>query len=183
MAITPQERELVTIGIAVASGCKACLWQNKAGARELHASDKDIDDAISTAIRIREAATNSVENFVSSGFAETVKPEPHLRRHDNQRIEVLVSVGAAFAVNCVANLKDQIENAKAIGISEGDLHAVVSLSAFMKAMAASHVERLMDADEIQYDSVTLAEYGTPFGPQRCAWAELCKSDTAMETDW
>lgn len=180
MAITPQERELVIIGIAVASGCKASLRQNKLVAHQLHVTDKDIDDTIATAIRIRQAATSSIENFVSSDFSETAKPKSYPRRHDNQRIEVLVSVGAAFAVNCVANLKDQIENAKAIGISEDDLHAVVSLSAFMKAMAASHVERMMDPDEFQDDSDTLAEYGTPFGPQRCAWAELCKSDAALD---
>jgi AhpD family alkylhydroperoxidase len=179
MAITPQERELIIIGTAIAAGCKGCLRENALAAQQLHVTAKDVDDTISTAIRIRQAATNGIEKFVSSGFTESAASKPHPRNSDNQRIQALVSVGAAFAINCVTSLKEQIDNAKTIGISEDDINAVVSLSAFMKANAASHVERLMSPYEVEDDTNMLAEYGTPFGPERCAWAEVCKSDKPL----
>ncbi|MDH3511770.1 MAG: hypothetical protein OER85_13030 [Gammaproteobacteria bacterium] len=180
MAITPQERELVIIGISVASGCKGTLQESATVARQLHVPQKDIDDSISTAIRMREAATHSIAHFVSEGFAETGEPKLQPVDDDHQRIEALVSIGAAFAVNCVANLREQIANAKTLGIPEDDLNAVVSLSAYMKVMAASHVERLMNPDEIADETDTLAEYGTPFGPERCAWAPFCRSNKAKD---
>ena len=179
MAITPQERELIIIGTAIAAGCKGCLRENALAAQLLHVNGKDIEDTISTAIRIRQAATNSIENFISSGFTESAESNPHPRDSDNQRIQALVSVGAAFAINCVTSLKEQVASAKTIGISEDDINAVVSLSAFMKANAASHVERLMSPNEVEDDTDMLAAYGTPFGPERCAWAEVCRSDNPL----
>jgi AhpD family alkylhydroperoxidase len=179
MAITPQERELIIIGTAIAAGCKGCLRENTLAAQQLHVAGKDIDDTISTAIRIRQAATNGIENFISSGFTESAESKLHPLDQDNQRIQALVSVGAAFAINCVTTLKEQITSAKTIGISEDDINAVVSLSAFMKANAASHVERLMSPNEVEDDTDMLAAYGTPFGPERCAWAEVCKSDNPL----
>ena len=178
MAITPQERELVIIGIAVASGCKSSLRESMTVARQLHVPDKDIDDTIGTAIRIRQAATDSMENFVSAGLTETRESKPHAGSNDDQRIETLVSVGAAFAVNCVANLREQLAIAKTADISDDDLKAVASLSAFMKVTASSHVERLINPDGLDDETDTLADYGTPFGPERCAWAPFCRSTKA-----
>lgn len=177
MAITPQERELVIIGVSVASGSKGNLRESVTVAHQLHVPDEDIDNIISTAIRIRQAATDSMENFVSAGFVETAEPETSAA-DDLQRVQALVSVGAAFAVNCVASLSEHVTRAKAIGVPEADLDAVVSLTAYMKAMAASHVERFMNPDGVEDETDTLAEYGTPFGPERCAWAGFCRSKQA-----
>jgi alkylhydroperoxidase/carboxymuconolactone decarboxylase family protein YurZ len=177
MAITPQERELVIIGVSVASGSKGNLRESVMVAHQLHVPDEAIEDTISNALRIRRTATESMENFVSAGFAEQTESESGA--DDLQRIQALVSVGAAFAVNCVASLDDEVAKAKVIGIPEEDLDAVVSLTAFMKAMAASHVERFMNPDGVEDESDTMAEYGTPFGPDRCAWAGFCRSKKAQ----
>lgn len=182
MSITPQERELVIIGTAVACGCKTCIRQNMLVANQLHVTDKDIADAIAVAIDIRRRATNNIENFVSSGFVNSTEPEQMSAQNCSRRINALVSVGAAFAVNCVSSLEKQITTAREIGIEEEDLDTVVGLSSFIKAMAASHVERLMTPDEFEDGTDMLAEYGTPFGPERCAWVELCKSDAAAYRD-
>ncbi len=184
MPITPQERELVIIGAAVASGCKPCIRRDMLVANQLHVSDKDISDTIAVAIDIRQRATDSVKDFVSSGLVDSMEPEPVSAGHQNPRNRALVSVSAAFAVNCVSGVKKQIAAAREIGIDTADLHAVVSLSSFIKAMAISHVERLMSpvGIEDEDESNTLAEYGTPFGPERCAWAEVCKSEAAAYRD-
>ena len=181
MSITPQERELVIIGAAVASGCKACIRQDMLLANQLHVADTDITDAIAVAIDIRRCATNEIENFVSSGLVDSIKPKQSSAGLRSPRNKALVSISAAFAVNCVSSLKEQIAAAKAAGIDEKELDAVISLSSFIKAMATSHVERMMAPDEIEDDSDTMAEYGTPFGPERCAWTEVCKSEAAQSS--
>jgi alkylhydroperoxidase/carboxymuconolactone decarboxylase family protein YurZ len=178
MSITPQERELVIIGTAVACGCKTCIRQNMLVAKQLHVADKDIAEAIAVAIDIRRHAANDMEDFVSSGLVDSTEPEPMSARDDNQRLIALVSVGAAFAVNCVSSLSKQVTTARAVGIDDKDLNTVVGLSSFIKAMAASHVERLMSPDEFEDNTDMLAQYATPFGPERCAWTEVCKSNAA-----
>jgi len=182
MSITPQERELIIIGAAIASGCKACIRQDMLVANQLHVTEKDISDAIAIAIDVRRCATDSIENFISSGLVDLMEPEQSSVRHQSPRNTALVSVGAAFAVNCVSSLKKQVAAAREIGIGEEDLDAVVSLSSFVKAMAVSHVERLMNPNEFMDDSDTLAEYGTPFGPERCAWAEVCRFEAERQAN-
>jgi len=177
MSITPQERELVIIGIAVACGCKTCLRSNMNAARQLHATDKDVADVMSLAINIRRSATDEIEHFVLSDLTETSESERNPVQQKNQRMEALVSVGTAFAINCASSLKEHMATAEAIGIDTEDIREVVRLSEFMKTVAASQVEQIMCPDELEDNTDTLAEYMTPFGPEHCAWAGLCKPMT------
>jgi len=175
MSITPQEKELVTIGIAIASGCKASLRGTMITAHQLHVTDQDIADVVGIAIKIRRSATDDIEQFLLSGLTETSAPEGNFVKQENQRIGTLVCVAAAFAVNCTSRLKKHVAIAEAIGIEADDLLEVIHLSGYMKTLAASHVEQVMCPDEVADETNTLAEYTTPFGPEHCAWASHCKS--------
>ncbi len=59
-----------------------------------------------------------------------------------RRLEELVSIGAAFGVNCVSNLEEHLATAEAVGISHEDIVKVIRLAAYIKKRAAAHVERL-----------------------------------------
>jgi len=179
MSITPQERELVTIGIAIACGCKTCLRQDMLLARGLHVTDKDIANTIKIAINVRHSSTDNVEKFISSDFTETAEAEPNFVQNENKRLEILVFVGTAFAVNCASSLKKYLASAKAIGIMDEELREVVGLAAFMKTIAASHVEQIMCPDEFDDKTYALADYSMPFGPEHCAWAGHCKPMTKL----
>ena len=63
------------------------------------------------------------------------------------RIEVLVSVGATFAVNCTSSLEHSLAAAEAAGVTEHDMMQVVKLAAFIKHKAALHVERRVGMTE------------------------------------
>jgi len=63
------------------------------------------------------------------------------------RARELVSVGAAFAVNCVTTLERHLAAAKAVGISQEEITTIVQLAAFIKGKAASHVEHLVGVVE------------------------------------
>ncbi len=57
------------------------------------------------------------------------------------RVRELVSVGAAFGVNCTSNLKEHLVAAETVGISQEEVAEIAKLAAFIKERAASHVER------------------------------------------
>ncbi len=175
MSITPQEKELVTIGVAVACGCKTCLRGDIIAARQLHVTDKDIADVARIAIDIRRSATDDVERFILSALAKTPTPEGDVVQPENQRTGALVSVGAAFAVNHAESLRQHVAAAETIGIETEDLHEVVRLAAHMKTVSASQVEQAMCPDECDDETDTLTEYVTPFGPEHCAWSALCRA--------
>ena len=101
MPITPQERELVIIGAAVACGCKACLRQDMLVANQLHVSDAEISDTIAIAIDVRRCATNSIENFISSGLVDSMETGQSSVQQQSPRKAALVSVGAAMHGPCV----------------------------------------------------------------------------------
>ena len=180
MSITPQERELVTIAVAVACGCKTCLRENMLVARALHVTDEDVADAIKTAANVRRSTTDAVEQYILSDFAETAEPEPDFSQHDNPRIQALVSVGSAFAVNCASSLKKYVATAKTLDITAEDLQEVVGLSAYMKTVAASHVEQVMCPEECEDETNTLTDYTMPFGPEHCAWVGHCRLMTQLQ---
>jgi len=63
--------------------------------------------------------------------------EPHIGR-----IEVLISIGVSFGVNCSSSFKNFRDNAGSYGVTEGELEEVVRLALLIKGKAAHHVERL-----------------------------------------
>jgi AhpD family alkylhydroperoxidase len=178
MGITPQERELVAIGIAVASGCRPCVDTAILAAREDGANPDDIANSISVASDVRRAATSIIEDFaLRRNGVETAQTEPDPVPGNSERIDELVSVGASFALNCVPSMQKHVDNASAIGISREEIMEIVKLGVYLKDMAASHVEHLVSAQDTEDETNTLAEYHEPFDAtshELCAWSNLCR---------
>lgn len=179
MGITPQERELVAIGIAVASGCRPCAHNAVLAARELGASQEDIAASISIASNVCRASTNVIEAYaLRCDDAEVPVTEPDPVPGNSDRVEELVSVGASFALNCVPSMNKHVGNASAIGISRDEIMEIVKLGVFIKDMAATHVEHLVSLHDADDETNTLAEYHEPFDSsshELCAWSHLCRS--------
>lgn len=178
MGITPQERELVAIGIAVASGCRPCVDTAILAAREDGATPDDIAASISVASNVRRSATSIIESFaLRRNGAKVEETVPIPASGNGERIDELVSLGASFALNCVPSMKKHVESATAIGISQGEIMEVVRLGVYLKDMAASHVEHLVSVQDTEDESNTLAEYHEPFDDSShdlCAWSNLCR---------
>jgi AhpD family alkylhydroperoxidase len=143
MALTLMEKELVAVGTSVAAGCKPCTDYHLREVRKTEASDAEIRQAIEQAARVRRDATeimegHGLEQIRASGEAGGGSAE------ETSRIEELVSVGAAFAVNCTSGLEKHLKTCRRVGIAEEEIQEVVGMAAFIKRMAASHVEKLVD---------------------------------------
>ncbi|MDF2765460.1 MAG: hypothetical protein K0S81_2454 [Rhodospirillales bacterium] len=147
MGITPKEKELAAVGIAVATGCKPCTDFHVKKVRESGASDTEIRQAMTDAVSVRRSATDTMEDY---GFARLGGNNPTNGRQDGDttdRVRELVCIGAAFGVNCVSSLKTHLKAAERVGISHEDIGAIIKLSAFIKGKAASHVEHLAESLE------------------------------------
>ena len=147
MAITVREKELAAVGISVASGCKPCTNYHLKSAREAGASDEEIKLAVAGALSVRKSATDCMK---AHALARLGQEGSHSHAHGPgsvNRVGELVSVGAAFGVNCTSNLMEHLAAAETVGISQEEVAEIVKLAEFIKERAASHVERLVRSPE------------------------------------
>ncbi len=160
--MTLKEKELVAVAISVVAGCKPCTDYHLKAVRKAKATEIEIQRAIADAISVRASAQQVMESY---GLGELDVAHGVNERSDGKtrRLTELVSVGAAFAVNCTTNLAKHRAVAATIGITDDELQAVVRLARLIKAKAASHVEKIVKTgNEIQQVQ-----------PQRQAAAGIC----------
>ncbi|MDH3413205.1 MAG: carboxymuconolactone decarboxylase family protein [Gammaproteobacteria bacterium] len=145
MPVTKLEKELAAIGISVAAGCKPCTNYHLKAARKAGASGQEITQAVSQAFVVRKSATAIMEEFALARLNAIQSPvNTRNSASETDRIRELVSVGAAFAVNCVSSLEHHLARARSVGVTEEEIAEIVELAAFIKQRASSHVERLFE---------------------------------------
>ena len=147
MSMHPKEKELVAIGISVATGCRPCTDHHVKVARKARASDDEIKQAMDDALIVRRRAADIMEVYATAHLGENLETIDPGLAGEPSRIRVIVAVGAAFAVNCVATLEHYLAAADRAGISQDDLFETIELAKFIKAKAASHVDRLIGPSE------------------------------------
>lgn len=143
MAITAKEKELAAVGISVASGCKPCTNYHVEAVREAGASDEEIKQAVAYALSVRKSATDFMKAHALARLDQEGSRSHTDGPGSTNRVRELVSVGAAFGVNCTSNLKEHLAAAETVGITQEEVAEITKLAAFIKERAASHVERLV----------------------------------------
>jgi len=147
MSLTPKEKELVSVGASLAAGCRLCANHHFRVVRKAGASDEEIEQAMNDAIAVRDSAKKIMETH---GFKL-------LRRKDRgsttdavvyvientTRIRELVSIAAAFSVNCESNTEAHIAAAHDLGVSDDDIESAVDTARFIKGKADSYCCKLI----------------------------------------
>lgn len=147
MTITTKEKELTAVGISVATGCKPCTDYHVNAVRKAGAADHEIEQAVADAVAVRRAATTIMSHHARAHLGEAWPETASKPTAPTSRIRVLVSIGAAFGVNCVSSLKEHLAEAEAVGISEDEVARIVKLAMYIRKRAVSHVERLVGMAE------------------------------------
>ncbi len=142
MAITAKERELVAVGISVATGCKPCTNYHVKKARIEGADNVEISDAIAEAIHIRHRATDTIKAHALGRVYIATRNNITENIGKSTRINELLAIGTAFAVNCVTTLRQHLEVAKNNGITPGEIRDIIKLGMFIKKKAAMHAEKV-----------------------------------------
>lgn len=147
MAISVKEKELTAVAISVVTGCKPCTDYHIKAVRKAGASDDEIRQAVADALSVRQSATAIMERYALAYLGESKQQSNTNRVEETDRLRALVSIGAAFGVNCVSTFEQHLAKANAVGISHEDIAKVTRLAAYIKKRAASHVERLVGMAE------------------------------------
>jgi AhpD family alkylhydroperoxidase len=147
MALTLKEKELVAVGSSVAAGCRPCTNYHVREVRKADASDPEIRRAIEIAVSVRREATEAMEAHGLRHLGARNDLHDSGGSGPATRIDKLVSIGAAFGVNCTSSLERYLKAGQLTGIAEEEIREVVTLGAFIKKMAASHVEKLVGVEE------------------------------------
>ncbi len=158
MPLNAIERELAAVGISVASGCKPCTDYHVKAVRKAGASEEDIKKAISDALTVRVTATNIIRSHALVRLGQENQRHIPANSPDTNRITELVSMGAAFGVNCASSLKEHLAAAESVGISPEEIDELMKLAAFIKDRAASHVERLVGMRDAEDAAKVAAQY-------------------------
>lgn len=143
MSLTIKEKELVNIGASVATGCKPCTDYHFKKVRDAGASDEEIKQAISDAMLVRDSAKEIMESHGLKHLGISKEDFESSRIEGTKRIKELVSVAAAFAVNCTTNLKKHIAAARTVDITEEEIESVLDAALFIKGEAAHYVDQIV----------------------------------------
>ena len=142
MTITTIEKELAAVAISVAAGCRPCFNYHFKEARKAGASDKEISLAASMGTHVRRSSADVMADFAESHFNTSGQDGVQSYEIDGNREQVLIAMGAAFAVNCVTSLEKYFTVAKDLATPKEDIETILELSKMIKGRATHHVERL-----------------------------------------
>jgi len=145
MPLNTKEKELVAVGASVAAGCKPCTSYHFKKVRDAGmSSDDEIIEAISDAMCVRNSAKEIMEAHGLEQLGIRKSGDDCGCGEKTTRIKELVSMAAAFAVNCTSNLGEHITAARSVGISDDEIGSVLDVTLFVKEKAASHVNRIAE---------------------------------------
>ncbi|MFQ5629906.1 MAG: carboxymuconolactone decarboxylase family protein [bacterium] len=139
---TQAEKELVYIGASVAAGCKPCTSYHVKKAREAGATDEEIEQATSVAIGVRVSAANVMAEHGQKLLGAAAGQDAKENGENTSRITELISIAAAFAVNCTSSLEKHLAAGRTVGITDDEIKSVLKGALFIKGKAASHVDRI-----------------------------------------
>ncbi len=142
MSLSFKEKELVNIGASVATGCKPCTDYHFKKVRESSATDEEIKRAISDAVAVRDVAREIIASHGLKHLGVVSEEEKGPCAGPTTRIKELVSVGAAFAVNCTTCLGRHIAVSRTVGITDDEIDSVLDAALFIKGEAAHYVGRI-----------------------------------------
>ncbi len=135
--LSDKDRELISIGASIATGCQPCTNFHLHAARIAGASEADIRQAVQDALSVCRHATD-VMTQVAAQHAVVSVADTH--RPENPLISELVSISAAWAVNSVADLEPHVATAQRLGATEGQILTAIKIAEAVKRTAERKVE-------------------------------------------
>ncbi len=134
--LSDKDQELIAVGASIAAGCRPCTTYHFRAARIAGANQQEIHQAVEDALSVRNSATQIMTwlGREPSGNA----PTPESSGGETQTlVRELVSVGAAFAVNCTTNLERHLAAARQQGATDGQLLTALKIAGAVKSTAES----------------------------------------------
>ncbi len=174
MSLSEKEKGLAGVGISVAAGCKPCTNYHVKATRKSGASDKEIRRAVEIAVAIRHRAADIMAAHALGQLGEAAA-EPGAEMTAPSRIDRLVAIGSAFAVNCPATLKAHLAAGGKFGLTQGEAEEIARQATFIRGKAIFHVGKLipLGGDARQSSQCEYEQKNAPPAPRKAAGGRGC----------
>ena len=165
MSLNFREKELVAVSASVSASCYPCTSYHIKKARKAGVSDEEIEQAISDALSVCDSAKKIIEALGLKHLGISTKADEYGCCENTARMKELVSIAAAFAVNCMSNLEKHLTLARNMGIGDNEIKSIIDMTLDIKHKAASHVDRIIEkiGNNGFYEYKTSTNKGTTCG--------------------
>jgi AhpD family alkylhydroperoxidase len=136
--LTEKDQELIAIGASIAAGCQPCTTYHFRAARIAGANDDEIRQSVSDALAIRRSATEIMARLGNQPDTET-KPET-ISGESKSLIRELVSISAAYAVNCVTSLETHLAFAQQQNAPDDQILTALKIACAVKNVAGNKIQ-------------------------------------------
>ena len=133
-ALGEKDREIIAVGASVASGCLPCTKFHLRAASSTGANAVEILQAVRDAVRVRAAATAIMARAGGLSPAEAGEPGADAAVA-GPLIRQLVSIGAAYAINCTKSLAAHVAAARALGATDRQVFTAIEIACRIKDVA------------------------------------------------
>lgn len=135
---TERELELIAIGASIAAGCKPCTMHHFMVARIAGASEDEIHQSVSDALRARRESTEVMARLGNRRGANAGQDAADTE--ETSLLRELVSMSAAYALNCVTTFETHLVAARKHGASDETILAALKVACAIKDMAGKKVQ-------------------------------------------
>ncbi len=129
-----KDQEIIAVGASVATSCLPCTKFHLRAASSAGANKEEILQAVRDAVRVRTAATAFMAKAGGLVSDETNRP---IQESEEIRtlIRELVSISAAYAVNCSTNLATHMTAARSLGATDQQMLTAIKIACAVRDVA------------------------------------------------
>lgn len=140
--LTRKEKCLISVGASVAAGCQPCTAFHVKAALEAGASEIEVGQSAEIALRVRKEATSIMASVAAKHLGKQEEAD-NRRTYSRSKIDALVAVAAAYAINCTTGLEYHLNAAQLAEASVQQIQVALGISRSIKITAARQVEALV----------------------------------------
>jgi AhpD family alkylhydroperoxidase len=143
-ALSEKDQEVIAVGASIASGCLPCTKFHLRAASRMGANEHEILQAARDATHVRTVATEVMAK--AGGLPSTVSDQSIADSAEARSlIRELVSIGAAYAINCSTSLGSHIATARSLGATDGQILVALKIARGIGDVARGKAEAAVTA--------------------------------------
>lgn len=132
-ALSEKDGEIIAVGASVASGCLPCTKFHIRAASLAGASEAEILQAVRDATRVRRVATEIMAK--AGGLHPDDACQSAMDSETRVPIRELVSISAAYAINCATSLEAHLEAARALAATDRQVFSAIEIACGIRDVA------------------------------------------------
>jgi AhpD family alkylhydroperoxidase len=132
--LSEKDQEMIAVGASVAAGCLPCTKFHLRIASDAGAKDGEILQAVRDAALVRRVATEIMARAGGLSPVGSDRPAPE-DQGPRTPIRELVSIAAAYAVNCSTSLGTHMTAARALGATDQQILTAVKIACAIRDVA------------------------------------------------